>query len=163
MLLELTVNASWYLSTGALALVPLAIRRRWSRLEKTVWREEESYWKSLAAGDVNSYLRLFHEEFISWPCESPRPSDKPAVRQMLENLKKSYRLLSYELNPLSIRVVGDTAVVYYFVRYVVEAHGEQIEDTRRISHTWIFQDGGWKIMGGMSSTSPVTANHQPTS
>ena len=161
MFLETALFGYWpHLSTTIMALVPLAFRRRWSRDEKTVWKEEESYWRYLESGDIDAYLRLFHEGFVSWPYESPRPSDKPAVRQMIEDLRMSYRLVTYELNPLAIKVIGDTAVVYYSVRYVVETQGEEIEDIRRVSHTWVRDDGNWKILGGMSSTSGISLGSQ---
>lgn len=161
MFLEPALYGYWnYLSTIVVALVPLTIRRRWSRDEKAVWKEEESYWRFLESRDMDSYLKLFHEQFVSWPYESPRPSDKPAVRQMIEDLKRSYRLVTYELNPLAIKVIGDIAVVYYSVRYMVETQGEQIEDVRRVSHTWIRDDGEWKILGGMSATSGTAPGGQ---
>lgn len=156
MFLETAIYGYWtHLSAMVVGFVPLAFRRRWSRDEKAVWKEEESYWRFLESRDMDAYLKLFHEGFVSWPYESSRPSDKPAVRRMTDDLRRSYRLITYELNPLAIKVIGDTAVVYYSVRYVVESQGDQIEDVRRISHTWIRDDGQWKILGGMSGTSGV--------
>ena len=47
--------------------------------EQAVWRMEEQYWRDVQAGDVESYLTLWHENFVGWPCFAWEPSDKSKI------------------------------------------------------------------------------------
>ena len=35
--------------------------------ENSVWRLEEDYWHFVSAGDVDSYVKLWRDDFVGWP------------------------------------------------------------------------------------------------
>jgi hypothetical protein len=124
--------------------------------ESAVWKLEQAYWKYVQAGDLESYRKLWHPNFIGWPNSSARPKRKDHITDWIANYtKKGLRLKSYDLEPAGSQATGDVVVTHYWItdRWVDKnSHGEG--ETNRITHTWIRTQGGWQIIGGMSA--PVT-------
>jgi ketosteroid isomerase-like protein len=64
----------------------------------------------------------------------------------------------FELERAAIRVSGNVAITHYLV--VIRAKDEirsGPSQTVRLTHTWIKAGADWKILGGMSSTVPVSS------
>jgi ketosteroid isomerase-like protein len=51
-----------------------------------------------------------------------------------------------------IRVIGNVAVVHYRLDWEIEdADGSSSTVSYRITHTWLEENGKWRILTGMSS------------
>jgi ketosteroid isomerase-like protein len=124
--------------------------------ERAVWEQEQSYWKYVQAGDLESYRKLWHPNFVGWPNSSARPKSKNHITDWIADYtRKGLHLKSYDLGPAASQATGNLVMTYYWItdRWVdKQGHGK--EETSRITHTWLRTPAGWQIIGGMSA--PVT-------
>ena len=123
-----------------------------SPAEQAVWEMEEAYWRYVEAGDVESYLGLWHEDFVGWPCFTWSPVGKEGVGAWVESIRDNGWTLTYQLRPQAVRLFGDVAVAHYAAEYVYQygdgtAEGEG--EWRKFTHTWMKMDDRWQIIGGM--------------
>jgi len=119
-------------------------------LESQIWQIEESYWELWIKGDIESYLSLLHEDFIGWPSSNEKPSDKNASREFVLNYLDQTKPFSFEIKPAAIKIINSVAIVHYILIWK-DKEGNQIGDSYRITHTWLKEEGNWKVIGGMSS------------
>jgi ketosteroid isomerase-like protein len=120
--------------------------------EQAVWQMEEQYWRDVQAGDVESYLTLWHENFVGWPCFAWEPSDKSNIGGWVRDIRDNHWKLTYQLRPYSVRVTGDVATALYAAEYITEYGDGTKSGTgiwRKFTHTWIKRDGRWQIITGM--------------
>jgi len=129
-----------------------------SAAEQAVWNEEEAYWRSLKAGDRESYLSLWDEGFAGWPRTESEPIHKDRIREDLKQVRDdsifNRKVLDYKMEPLSVREYGDNIVItlYRATIHSTDSNGKD-EQTRRarLTHTWMKTDQRWQIIGGMSA------------
>jgi Domain of unknown function (DUF4440) len=126
--------------------------------EQEVWEREVASWEHLKAGDVKSFLSLFHDEVMAWPDGRPAPVDKNAIFQHLVAILPMLQAqaLTVELTPLSIRVFDNVAVVQYeaHMRYATKPGGRAVrDDIQRYTRTWLRTGQGWQLIAGMSAPS----------
>ena len=126
--------------------------------EQEVWEREVASWEHLKAGDVKSFLSLFHDDVMNWPDGRPTPVDKNAIFQHLVAILPMLQphALTVELTPLSIRVFDNVAVVQYeaHMRYATKPGGRAVRDeTQRYTRTWLRTGQGWQLIAGMSAPS----------
>src|SRR5262245_52127784 len=83
--------------------------------EQEVWEREVASWEHLRAGDVKSFLSLFHDDVTAWPDGRPTPVDKNAIFQHLVAILPMLQAqaLTVELTLLAIRVFDNVAIVQY--------------------------------------------------
>jgi len=128
--------------------------------EHEVWEREVASWEHLRAGDVKSFLSLFHDDVTAWPDGRPTPVDKNASFQHLVAILPMLQAqaLTVELTLLAIRVFDNVAIVQYEAhrRYGTKPGGLAIRDeTRRYTRTWLRTGQGWQLIAGMSA--PATS------
>ena len=119
--------------------------------EAEIWALEQAYWEFNRDANHEGIISTWHEEFLGWPDAEPRPIDKEeGARYVRENYAKpaSY---SFEIEPAGIRILGNVAVNHYTV-HLRSKDGKAKEKKRsmRITHTWIQDRTGWRVLGGMS-------------
>jgi ketosteroid isomerase-like protein len=129
--------------------------------ERTVWQLEEDYWRYVQAGDVESYVRLWHDDFIGWPCHSEAPSDKSGIGSWVREIRDNRWKFSYIMLPKAARTIGDVVVVHYAAEYVYE-YGDGSRSGaglwRKFTHTWLRTGDRWQIITGMcAAAEPVVA------
>jgi ketosteroid isomerase-like protein len=123
--------------------------------QRDVWSGEQRYWDVRTAGKLEEFMRLWDDEFTGWPSYSKTPLSKADLRVEIENEIANTRQSSYraDLEPLSVRVHGDFAFVFYRVHATrTDASGKKIESIIRIHHSWRRTPAGWKIIAGMSAS-----------
>jgi ketosteroid isomerase-like protein len=131
----------------------MGIAQNWSSSEKEIWNLEKDYLTHLKDTDFQALSAFWHQRFIGWPSHSSEPVLRDDGIASLEELSQSMKILSFHLNPLTIRVIGEVALVHYRVDLeILNAGGDRLENSYRITHTWLKDEGSWKILGGMSST-----------
>ena len=117
-----------------------------------VWQVEESYWKVVAAGDVEGYGALFHKDFIGWPCTSETPKGMKNSSAWVEEIRDNNWKLTYDLRPEAVQLFDNVAVVHYAAEYVFDyGNGTRrgAGDWRKFTHTWLKDGSRWLLIGGM--------------
>jgi ketosteroid isomerase-like protein len=128
-----------------------------SPAEQEVWDRELSYWEARKTGNLEAFMALWHDDFAGWPLRDASPIGKSNVLLFFESEKANTQpgSLTVALERLSVRVYGDTAVVFYRVRYSrLDKAGSRIETQGRFSHTFHRSGGVWLIVSGMSADEP---------
>jgi len=131
-----------------------AVEQDLSTTEKEVWSMEETYWHFVASGDIESYMTLWHEDFVGWPRGSEQPVNKEGlIRQVKAAIEAGKPgSLTFKLTPYSVRIYGDVAIVHYLCSLTWKDLQENEHSRKdRMTHTWMRQDGRWLIIGGMSA------------
>jgi ketosteroid isomerase-like protein len=123
----------------------------WSPVQIEVWDREETYWKTIAARDVSSYLDLWDESFVGWPHSQKVPIGKSTLRE--HPFGSANRMVSsYQFEHKSVQVHGETAITFLQIRITQTFDGQKSGLVERLTHTWQKRDGVWRIVGGMSCT-----------
>jgi hypothetical protein len=141
-----------------MVVIPEAVGQESAGVEEQIWALEEAYISAFENAKHDQIISMLHTGFLGWPRESVRPSEKSDVALFLsENYPEplGYR---FELDRAGIRVSGNVAITHYLV--VIRAKDEirsGPSQTIRLTHTWIKAGADWQILGGMSSTVPVSS------
>jgi ketosteroid isomerase-like protein len=134
-------------------MLPAAENNGLSEIEREVWALEEAYISAFKNARHNEIASMLHRDFLGWPRESERPSEKSDVARFLKENYPQPLELSFELNRAGIRVSGDVVITHYLVIIRGEdGDGAGQVQAVRITHTWIKEGAYWRILGGMSST-----------
>jgi ketosteroid isomerase-like protein len=137
-----------------LTLSQLLQPQSFSIAEQEVWERELQYWDFRTSGKIDQYMALWHDDFFGWPAANTKPGGKDDIRKRFESELGNSRPGSFtvKLEPLSVRIYGDVAAVFYRAGYGrVDNTGTRIEAHVRITHTWRRTAGVWKIIAGMSA------------
>lgn len=135
------------------AQVSLPATQSRSQDEQTIWTLEESYFAHYAKGETEALEGLWHADFTGWPSKSPEPVKKSGASQSVRDFLATAQIVSFDLRPMAIAIRGDVAITHYFLDLRLEdPDGRIVESSVRITHTWLREDGKWKVLGGMSST-----------
>jgi len=121
--------------------------------EAEIWALEQAYWEVNRDADHKRIISTWHDRFLGWPDAEPEPINKEqGARYVRKNYAKpaSY---TFKIKPTGIRILGNVAVNHYRV-HLTQKDGSPKETKRsmRITHTWIQNGSGWKILGGMSDS-----------
>lgn len=121
--------------------------------EQAVWRLEEDYWRFVSAGDIDSYVKLWHDDFVGWPCFERTPAGKQDIGKWVRDIRNNRWKLSYQLKPLANQSFGDDVVVVHYAAEYVYDYGDGTQSGagiwRKFTHTWMRVGEGWQIIGGM--------------
>ena len=151
----------FFIMLASAGLVLPAIAAEPTEAERAVWQLEEAYWHYVQAGDVDSYVTLWHEDFVGWPCFSRTPSDKRGIGNWVRDIRDNRWKLTYTLRPLAARTFGDVVIVHYAAEYVYD-YGDGTKSGaglwRKFTHTWKKTGDRWQIITGMcAAQEPVVA------
>ena len=118
--------------------------------DRALWNVESAYASALVSGDVEKIVAFWHEDYLGWLDGDDLPWDKrygkKAVRSWFH--PNGAELSNHMLEPLTARVIGDTAVTHYRLEYTSQnAEGEKSIQRIRLSHFWLKTGDGWKIFG----------------
>lgn len=116
------------------------------------WAAVERGWEALRAEDVDAFMRTMHPRFLGWNMSRDTPLDLDGERAGTRAFLAEYDWVSYEIDPVSIRVVDDEAIVHYRYREVVKkvADGTVHEERGRVAQVLKRLPDGWKTLTIMS-------------
>ena len=131
-----------------------AVSADFEAVREELWAKELSIYEGRSRGDLSLYLASTADNYIAWPPfnEVPKGNDglKETGRKMAgktqEVLKMTY---------LDLALNGDTAVIYYKTHRTRLADGSPADQHYEVTHTWVRQDGSWKVLGGMARERPT--------
>jgi Domain of unknown function (DUF4440) len=110
--------------------------------QKEVWKVEEMLYEFNKQGDLWKYLDLYHNDGVVWATRVPHPINKPRMETIMMNY---INIKSYKLEPVIIKVTGNSALAYFRFNYVDKNNATH---SGRMVHFLIKQDGKWRIFGG---------------
>jgi ketosteroid isomerase-like protein len=128
--------------------------QEWSEDEIEVWKMEEKYWSLVKNLDLESYMELWHPEFVGWPKANEEPAKYEDVRSVVEDLFTQTEKGSFviELTPHSSKSYGDVVVVFYRCKASYkDIEGSEYSILNRFTHTWMKHKGKWTIIAGMNA------------
>lgn len=128
--------------------------------EQEVWELELASWNHLRAGDLDSYISMFHEDAVGWPNNQERPLNKAGLRDLNAHILSMVQpnAGAHELRRLSVHAVQDIVIAHFEARgRAVTRAGQEFAVHERFIHTWKRTAEGWRIIGGMSAPVVVKA------
>ena len=117
-----------------------------------VWGREDDYWRFVKAGDVESYVTLWHEKFIGWPCDQDHPMRKSSIGDWVRKIRDKKIAVTSVLTREGAEDFGAVVVVHYRFTRVDTYPDGRVEGRGReskITHTWMKVGSTWQIVGGM--------------
>ncbi len=124
----------------------------WSAAEQEIWALEELYMTAFRDGDVAGLNAFLHADFLGWPSHSSDPVARAVALASVPALHESLMIRTVDVRPRAIRLSGKIALVHYLVILEIEeGDGGTAATFYRITHTWVEEDGRWRILGGMSA------------
>jgi hypothetical protein len=117
-----------------------------------VWAREDDYWRFVKAGDVESYVTLWHEKFIGWPCDQDHPMRKSSIGDWVREIRDKKIAVTSVLTREGAEDFGAIVVVHYRFSRVDTYPDGRVEGRGReskITHTWMRVGSTWQIVGGM--------------
>jgi ketosteroid isomerase-like protein len=119
----------------------------WSAEQKEVWKNVEAYWALDAAGDSQGFLAYFHSDYQGWNYNSAIPGSKQRATKFITHAHRVAKTLVYDLQPMTVRVYGETAFVHYFwTRVGKDAEGKEKRESGRWTDILRKQDGKWVMV-----------------
>ncbi|MHC1706423.1 MAG: DUF4440 domain-containing protein [Bacteroidales bacterium] len=126
----------------------LNAQENWSPTQKEVWKNVNDYFSAFSKGDIQGYLSYIHEDFEGWEYNAPFPRRKADVEKMLTNFFKTNKVVTLNLTPVTVKVMGETAFVHYSMAATLD-NGDQkkSEITARYTDILVKQGNKWVIIG----------------
>jgi ketosteroid isomerase-like protein len=120
-------------------------------MEEEIWKLEEAYFTNLYRADYEGVLTLVHPQFLGWPGNLPKPIGREESAQFMKRLIPRPTPCTIRIERDGLQRSGDTALTQYTLHVnCPEASGTARRQSSRITHTWVGQEGQWKLLGGMS-------------
>lgn len=114
---------------------------------RAVWQNVQEYWDLWAKRDLDGFLKYHHDAFSGWDYKNSMHRNKESIKGRLEYIFKTRTVITYDVNPIDIKIHGNTAVVhYYFSILQKDAKGDEQESNGRKTDVLIFQDDKWIII-----------------
>jgi hypothetical protein len=125
----------------------------WEQAQQDIWAKELSIYAGRSRGDLSLYLAETAANYLAWPPfnEVPKGNDglKATGRSMAG--KTQERL---EMTFLDLALNGDAAVIYYKTHRTMRADGTPADERFEVTHSWVRENGEWKVLGGMARVRP---------
>jgi len=121
------------------------------RVEEEIWALEEAYFVHLYKADYEALLGLVHSQFLGWPGSVAQPIDKEGSERFMKQLIPKPTSCTFKIERGGIRVLGEVALTQYTIQVnCSDATAAGKTQSSRITHTWVKELAGWKLLGGMS-------------
>ncbi len=123
-----------------------------STAAEAIWRLEQAYWEYNRDADYEKIVDSWHDRFLGWPDAEPQPIDKEEGKRYVRRLFTEPASYTFEIERAGVQIKENVAVNHYTVHITTnDASGEDSTKSMRITHTWLWENGAWKVLGGMSN------------
>jgi hypothetical protein len=134
----------------ALAVPPLTK----AQAQAEIWAKEQAIYKARGQGNLKPYIENVATDYKAWPPFSAVPTgvgalDRAQPKMAIENKE----LLAMEFVDFAIN--GDAAIIYYKTHRTRLPNGQPADERFEVTHSWVWQDGTWKVYGGMARAQPT--------
>lgn len=131
-----------------------ATGQEWSEAQKEVWKTVQASWEIYKNADVEATIAMKHEDSAIWWSGDVLPFFKKGgdVRLKFSGWWNYDKMVSYKIQPISIQVVNNVAIVYYLYDW----KGTKLSSKARCFETWIKEDNKWLHLGSLSASCDKT-------
>ena len=103
------------------------------------------------AGEVDENAKYMHPKLVLWGAYSPVPAPASEKGQRLWKLQRansSVEYLGFEIVPLTVVVVGNTAILNVYLNILMKPKpdGEPVWRQNLLHNTWVKEKGGWLLL-----------------
>ncbi len=128
--------------------------REGSAMDEEVWALESAYFSALYRADYDGVLALVDPRFLGWPGGTPHAMDRDESSRFMKELVPAPTRCTLRIERGGLRLAAAVALTQYVLHVECPADrpgAEALRKSSRITHTWIRQDGAWRLLGGMSA------------
>jgi hypothetical protein len=119
----------------------------WSKEQTAVWSTVSQSWADEVGKNGKWPSDFIHKDAVSWGVSWPQPRDAASLTKWSRFGDETSTTLIYELFPVSVVVVGDTAVVNYNAVSVGEDHEKKRErSSTGLIETLVYDGKSWKFL-----------------
>jgi len=120
-------------------------------VEEEIWALEEAYFANLYKANYGGVLALVHSQFLGWPGAVPQPIDREESARFMKQLVPKPAPCTFKIERAGLRVLGEVALTQYIIQvHCSDTDGVTKTQSSRLTHTWVKEGAGWKLLGGMS-------------
>ena len=132
------------LALGLVFSVTTSSAQEWSKEQKEVWGQVEEFTDAWAKRDLAGYIGHLDEHYTGWYHNEPLPVTRESLKKWETYNLKSQKIQVYELNPVAIKLHGDTAIVqYYFKTRREDPKGDSKMQFSKWTEILQKKDGKW--------------------
>ncbi len=96
-------------------------KNEWSSIEREALSVLQAYVDAVKAGSFERLPALYHKKFWLWNFEEEKPKPRRTFLEEEEIALKMARFPNYDIQPLAIEVMNNTAVVNVIYSYSMES------------------------------------------
>jgi hypothetical protein len=130
-----------------LSLTTLVMADEWSKEQTAAWAVVTASWEDEVAGNGKWPSNYVHQDLVAWGASWPQPRDSASVTKWSRFDQQAGKTLIYELFPVAVVVVADTAVVNYNSVTVAENYEmKRKRSTTGLIETLVKDGKSWKFL-----------------
>ncbi|OFX56330.1 MAG: hypothetical protein A2066_13125 [Bacteroidetes bacterium GWB2_41_8] len=130
--------------------------QEWSSEQMEVLKATQTLYEYWANRNLESYMSSTHKDFSGWFGNEPLPVNKNLLQKWEGFWLKDVKVLIWEIQPVSITVSGDVAVIHHFLITVRE--DEKGKSTVSSKYTDVYKKENGKWMNIASCGGKITEN-----
>jgi hypothetical protein len=120
-------------------------------MEEEIWALEDAYFANLYKANYEGMLAIVHSQFLGWPGNVPQPLDREGSARFMRQFAPKPTACTFKIDRAGIRLLGKVALTQYIIHVNgSDAAGAIKIQSSRITHAWVKENDGWKLLGGMS-------------
>lgn len=117
--------------------------QEWSNEQKDVLKATQTLFEFWANRDLESYMNSTHKDFSGWFGDEPLPVNKSILQKWEGFWLKDVKIHLWEIQPVSITVSGDVAVIHYFLNTVRENEKGKTAVSSKYTDVYKKENGKW--------------------
>jgi ketosteroid isomerase-like protein len=119
----------------------------WTAEQKEIVDWFKKYTEVSIEGNLEGIWSYYHPKFSGWDFSQtmhPVPFDKAWLQKNQEGQYEMYKMISFEVEPLKIKVEGNYAIIHVnYIEKVNDSEGNEITFSGPWTSALIKQDGKW--------------------
>lgn len=120
-------------------------------VKKTILSLEQSWIEAVKVGDADSLSQILSEDFTFVSQRALHVTDRS---KYLEHAIRDLKLTSLDLEKVTVRLFGRTAVVGGQLKRKATAKGENVDGSYLFTDVWINRGGTWRVVSRHESMLP---------
>ena len=132
---------------GLLCVAPAAAQGVKSD-QQTLIDLERRWNMAFHTGDVKFIESILDDDFIATYEDGVRADKK---KELAQAASFNQQIDASSMDDFTIRIYGNTAVVWFTLRIIGPIQGKPVELTLRYTDVWVLRDGKWKCVSSQST------------